>query len=346
MRFSEFIGQEQLVADLQGALARDRVGHAYLFRGPEGSGRRTLARLFAQALLCEGDGERPCDACRSCLLVKAGTHPDLQIVQADGTTIKIEQMRAIRTQVALKPLLGRHRVFLLAEMERLGEAAANSFLLTLEEPPPGVVFLGWALDSAPLLPTIISRCQVAKLQPLPVPVLARALVARGIDAGRAEKLAAEAGGLPGLALRLLDEETGQSGEDDELLRDLLAADLTGLLRKMENLAKTEREEIGRRLAGLEQVLGNAIKAGVRGGSAADSRVGVPGARGSLAPAHAVGPGPGILAGQRQCQVALGGTGARFLRGTRGVRGTGAGDGRWGWTKREPRSTNPRSVPEG
>ena len=270
MRFSDFLGQEQLLADLQVALARDRVGHAYLFRGPEGSGRQTLARLFAQALLCAGDGERPCGACRSCQLVKAGTHPDLQTVQADGTTIKIEQMRAIRAQVALKPLLGRHRVFLLAEMERLSEAAANSFLLTLEEPPPGVVFLGWALDSAPLLPTIISRCQVAKLQPLPVPALARALAARGIEPGRAEKLAAEAGGLPGLALSLLAEDPEQSGVRDDLLDDLLAMDLAGLLRKMENLAKTEREEVGRRLAGLERILGRAITSGARGGSPTDT----------------------------------------------------------------------------
>lgn len=271
MRFSDFIGQDELVADLQRAIARDRVGHAYLFRGPEGSGRQALARLFAQALLCGGDGERPCDACRSCQLVKAGTHPDLQIVQADGTTIKIDQMRAVRAQVALKPLLGRRRVFILAEMERLSEAAANSFLLTLEEPPPGVVFLGWALDTEPLLPTIISRCQVAKLQPLAVPVLARALTARGIDAGRAARLAAEARGLPGLALVHMDEEPGQSGEDDELLRDLLATDLAGLLHKMENLARAEREEIGGRLAGLERILNRIITARARGDSTADSR---------------------------------------------------------------------------
>ena len=106
MRFSEFIGQEQSLADLKGAIANGRVGHAYLFVGPEAIGRRTLARIFAQALLCAGEADKPCDACRPCVLAKAGTHPDLQVARADGATIGIDRMRAVRAQVALKPLFG------------------------------------------------------------------------------------------------------------------------------------------------------------------------------------------------------------------------------------------------
>lgn len=272
MRFVEFIGQDRLLADLKKAVASDRVGHAYLFLGPAGSGRQTLARLLAQALLCEAAADRPCETCRSCLLAKAGTHPDLQVVQADGATVKIEQMRAVRAQVAHKPLLGKHRVYLLAEMERMTEAAANSFLLTLEDPPPGVVFIGWAAAGAPLLPTIVSRCQVAKVQPLPTPALASALRVRGADEEAAFAIATAARGLPGLALHMLAAEAGHAEDLDELLGDLLDPDPVELLRKAEALARVERETIGRRLTDLGRVLDEAIIAQTTGGAPADARL--------------------------------------------------------------------------
>lgn len=260
LRFAEFIGQDQLLNDLRGAIAQDRVGHAYLLVGPEGSGRRTLARLLAQALLCESAQDPPCDSCRACQLAKAGTHPDLEFIQADGATIKIEQMRALKARVALKPLAGRRRVFLLADLERLSEAAANSILLTLEEPPPGVVFLGWALAGEPLLPTILSRFQTAKLHPLTVEALARALAARGMPSEQAEALAARAGGLPGTALRLLDDGAELAGHQDEFAETLFHGGLLELMQAAENLSRSDREIIGRRLDILSHTLREALRA--------------------------------------------------------------------------------------
>ncbi|MGE5529395.1 MAG: DNA polymerase III subunit delta' [Patescibacteria group bacterium] len=256
---SEFIGHGAVIKDLWRAVARDRVGHAYLFVGPEGSGRRTLAGLFARALLCESPGERPCGACRACVLAEAGTHPDLELLDPDGASIKIEQMRAVRGRVATKPLLGRRRVFLLAGMERLTEAAANSFLLTLEEPPPGAVFIGWALAGEPLVPTVLSRCQVIRLQPLAAADLAAALVARGVAPERAARLAAVSRGLPGQALRMLEEmEPGSSG--DGSLAGLLRLDLPGLFAMTDDLSRLEREEVAKRLAAIEEELRAAIVA--------------------------------------------------------------------------------------
>ena len=248
------------MADLRGAIANDRVGHAYLFLGPEGIGRRTLALLFAQAMLCEAGGERPCDSCRSCLLVKAGTHPDLSSIEPEGGTLRIEQMRSVRSRVAYKPMLGKRRVFLLAEMERMTEAAANSFLLTLEEPPPGVVFLGWALAGAPILPTILSRCQVSTLRPLSAPALARALMARGVPAQRAEEVAEEAEGLPGKALAILAAGAGEEGEWRSFLGSFLAGDLSELFQGIEGLVRTEREALRERLSALGKILAGAIAA--------------------------------------------------------------------------------------
>ncbi len=257
MRFEDFIGQARLISDLRKAIAGNRVGHAYLLIGPAGIGRETLARLFAQALLCEDRADPPCDRCGSCAMIRAGTHPDLEMVHPDGASIRIEQIRALRARVALKPLLGRYRIYLLAEMERLSEAAANSFLLTLEDPPPGVIFIGWALDGQPILPTILSRCQIARLHPLPPAVLAEKLRARGAGAEEAAAAAAQSDGLPGSALHML-EVGGGHPEDREGLPVIYSGDLLRMLTLAEEWSQKDRETVGRHLAGLSRSLQNAI----------------------------------------------------------------------------------------
>ena len=260
MRFSAFIGQEGLLADLRKAIREGRVGHAYLFLGPEGVGRRTLASIFAQALLCERGEEEPCDSCRSCRLVQAGSHPDLFSLAPEAGVLRIEQMRSLRGQVAYKPLLGKRRVFLLAEMEKMTEAAANSFLLTLEEPPRGVVFIGWALAGAAILPTVLSRCQIFTLRPLSPAALAGALVARGVDAGKAAEVAEEAEGLPGKALTLLAAGTEDDEEWPSFLASFLADDLLALFQGLEGFLRADREVLRERLSALEKILAGAIAA--------------------------------------------------------------------------------------
>ncbi|MGQ9779601.1 MAG: DNA polymerase III subunit delta' [Bacillota bacterium] len=264
MRFSTFIGQEGLLADLRKAVREGRVGHAYLFLGPEGIGRRTLATIFAQALLCEGGEEEPCDSCRSCRLVQAGSHPDLVFLTPEAGTLRIEQIRSLRGQVAYKPLLGKRRVFLLAEMEKMTEAAANSFLLTLEEPPRGVVFIGWALAGAAILPTILSRCQIFTLRPLSPAVLARALVARGVETEKAAKVAAEAEGLPGKALALLAAGAEEDEEWPSFLAAFLADDLLALFQGLEGFLRADREVLRERLLKLDKILARSISARVHG----------------------------------------------------------------------------------
>ena len=201
--------------------------------------------------------------CRSCRLVKAGTHPDLQLIQADGNSLKIDQMRAVRANVALKPLYGRRKVYLLAEMERLTEAAANSFLLTLEEPPRGVVFIGWADPGQALLPTIISRCQLLRLQPMTSAALATALRDRGAPAEEAVKAAAAANGLPALALRSL-AATEEPEPGGQLLPELLRSDLAQLFGLADRLSKEEREAVAKRLSGVSDDLRDALLGQARG----------------------------------------------------------------------------------
>ena len=197
------IGHEWAVALLRRSLAENRVGHAYLITGSPQVGKTTLARTFAQALNCthpDAD-ERPCDACRSCRLVSAGNHPDVPFIEPDGASLKIDQIRALQRQVALSPVEGRWKVYILREMERATAEAANALLKTLEEPPSHAVLILTASEAEVLLPTIVSRCQTVPLRPLSQQAIAQALVSRWqVQPEQASLLANLSGGRLGWAV--------------------------------------------------------------------------------------------------------------------------------------------------
>ena len=200
------IGHQWAANLLQEHIRRGAVRHAYLFTGPEGVGRRTLALRFAQALVCEhplAAGEA-CGQCRACRQVAQQTYPDLHVVQRaeDATVIKVEQIRALERTLALTPR-GPYRIALLRNFEDAHASAANALLKTLEEPPGKVVLLLTAESAESLLPTVVSRCEVLRLRAVPTDTLSTALQTRhGLPAERADFLAHLSGGRPGYALRL------------------------------------------------------------------------------------------------------------------------------------------------
>jgi len=231
------LGQGRAIVALQGAIARGAVVHAYLFAGPDGSGRATLARLFAQTLNCEtpeaGVPVRlaPCGDCRSCRKIARGTHPDVQIIglaaqeagaggggrkDAKHTSLSIDTIRALAADMSLRPMEGRWRVMIVEDAETMREEAANAFLKTLEEPPPFTVLILVVPDPGATLPTIRSRCQVVELRPVPRDELAGALIARGgLAPAQAQALAALARGRAGWAIA--------AGERPEFLAERDAA---------------------------------------------------------------------------------------------------------------------------
>jgi DNA polymerase-3 subunit delta' len=241
------VGHEWAVEMLQHTLAHDRLKHAYLVAGPEGVGKRTLVGEFARALLCAAPADgAPCGKCRHCQLVAKGAHPDLFTIEpvisgkrVRAEKIKIEPVRQLIYDLALKPVEARRRVARLLNFDAANEQTMNAFLKTLEEPPGNAVILLTAELADDLLPTIVSRCEVIALRPLPLAAVREALITRWlVPAERAELLASLSGGRLGWAVRMHNDEAALEARAQRL------DDLQTLL----NASRVERFAYAERLA--------------------------------------------------------------------------------------------------
>ncbi len=236
--FSEIVGQEHIVKTVTNAISSGIISHAYLFCGPRGSGKTTIARLLAKSLNCEnrkkGDFE-PCNKCSSCLQIMEGR--DIDLIEIDAASHRgIDEMRELRDGIQIAPTRSKYKVFIVDESHQLTKEASNALLKTLEEPPGHAIFILATTEIHKMIPTIISRCQRFDFRRLTLPEIIRRLETiiknEGIKVEKAalELIAVNSQGALRDAEGILDQAiTFCTGEKDKEITAREIKDLIGLV---------------------------------------------------------------------------------------------------------------------
>ncbi len=204
MPFSDLKGQDRAVGLIRRVVESDQTSLTMLFTGPPGVGKVTAAGSLARLINCETPGKTDsCGVCISCRRFDSGNHPDFEMIEAEGSVIKIEQIREFNRKLGFPPAAGDRRVCVVRQAGSMTDEAANSFLKTLEEPPPGNVIILTASEPGDLLPTIVSRCRRVAFGPVSMDHVVRVLTERtGLDPDSARLLAGMSGGSPGRAISM------------------------------------------------------------------------------------------------------------------------------------------------
>jgi DNA polymerase-3 subunit delta' len=251
----DLVGHEWAVEMLKKHVANGTARHAFLFAGPPGLGRRTLALRFAQALNCQSPLEPgiPCGGCRDCRQIQAMQHVDLSMIEPTiidpkggkeliphpNGEIRISQIRDFQKIFNLKPYSSKYRVGLFLRFHQANPNAANALLKTLEEAPSYAVLILTADSPEQLLPTIVSRCEVLRLRPLKIEEVRQALEGKGFEANQSKWIAHISGGRYGAARRLIGSEELSLEREERLdeLHNLISASRVDKFAYAEKLAR-------------------------------------------------------------------------------------------------------------
>lgn len=266
MGFEALLGNQRLKDNLRAALTKDRISHFYLISGPEGSGKHTLARLLAAAVLCRGH-ERPCLHCEPCRKIMENCHPDFITVEdPEHKNVAVKIVRQFREDVFIRPNESDYKIYLFSQ--ELGIEGQNALLKILEEPPSYGVFLLLTDNPEKLLPTVRSRCVELELKPLPDQLLRQTLAREHPDASPETLDAAigRSGGFLGQARKLLEEGGAMLPQTESFVQSFLARDALELTKLLASMEKWKREQLVAALNQWQQLLEGALacKAGMYG----------------------------------------------------------------------------------
>lgn len=260
MGFDALLGNRQLKENLTESLGKGHISHCYLITGPEGSGKRTLARLLAQAILCQGT-DKPCGVCTPCRKILDGNHPDYILVDdPEKKTVPVELIRQARADMFVQPNESDHKIYQFPRAQDMGIPGQNALLKVLEEPPSYGVFILIADNPDKLLPTVRSRCTELKLQALPVDILEAQLQKNFPKASREDIAAASArsGGFLGQAKALLESGEGVSPQTQAFAQTYGDGDALGLTQLLTPMEKSKRDALAETLKQWLDLLENAL----------------------------------------------------------------------------------------
>ena len=240
--FSEIIGQETIVKTLQNEIKENKISHAYLFSGPRGTGKTSIARVFAKALNCPHlvNGE-PCNECSTCKEITEGVNPD--VIEIDAASNNgVDEIRAMKDRIGFLPAGSKYKIYIIDEVHMLSTSAFNAFLKTLEEPPKHVIFILATTEPQKILSTVLSRCQRYDFKSLTVEeildVLEKVCIQEDVDYDKEALIniaKASDGGLRD-ALSYLDQAVSYCGDK---ITDEDAANVTGTVAKDKLFALTK-----------------------------------------------------------------------------------------------------------
>ena len=243
MGFDRLLGNEQLKSNLQTAIARGRVSHFYLISGPEGAGKRTLARLLSAAIVCK-DGQAPCMDCNACRKVMGDTHPDvITVTDPEHKNVAVRLVRQVREEMFVRPNEADKKIYIFPQ--ELGIEGQNALLKILEEPPSYGVFMLLTDNPEKLLPTVRSRGTELRLQSLDTALLTRELTAAfpEADPEAVQAAAQRSGGYLGQAKALLEQGDAVTPQTENFAAAFAQKDALLLVTTLVGMEKWNRDRL-------------------------------------------------------------------------------------------------------
>ena len=246
MGFEGLLGNERLKENLRSSIHKGRISHFYVISGPAGSGKRTLARLLAAAILCKTGADRPCGVCDACRKVLGAGHPDyITVDDPEKKTVPVELIRQARADIYIRPNESNHKIYLFPRGQDMADPSQNALLKVLEEPPAYGVFILLTDNPEKLLTTVRSRCTELSLAALPENLLLPALKQRfpQADQETLRAAAARSGGYLGQAAALLAGGISLPPQTQAFLAAYTARDTLGLLQLLTSMEKLKRDQL-------------------------------------------------------------------------------------------------------